>query len=109
MGSSVPLKALKNKITTSIKQDAPKNRPKNSRRVVSPKSLSVEDMWRLEEAYRAIGSVVSQLPPREAAIWDLATQDLPYAEIAMRLYIAEGTVKSTVSHVRKKLRDATSA
>ena len=97
------------RIHRSLVSDGPVESSKNNRRFVPPENFSLEDMWIYEEAYRTVERVISELPPREAAIWNLACQGVPYAEIARCAGIAEGTVKSTVSSVKGKIHKNISA
>jgi len=91
------------RIHRSLVCDGQLEASKNNRRFVPPENFSLEDMWIHEEAHRTVDRVISELPPREAAIWNLACQGVPYAEIARCEGIAEGTVKSTVSSVKGKI------
>lgn len=47
---------------------------------------------------------LSRLSPREAEVLQLMERDLTNRQIASRLYIAEGTVKSHVHHILRKLK-----
>jgi DNA-binding NarL/FixJ family response regulator len=47
---------------------------------------------------------ISTLTPRESDVLHLMEQDLTNKEIAQRLYISEGTVKSHVHHILRKLQ-----
>ena len=62
--------------------------------------------------YRAfrVRRAIAELPERQRAVFVLAhLEDLPYAEIAFALGIAEGTVKSRMSRAVRNLRHALAA
>jgi len=76
-------------------------------------------MWLREETRKAMEienpRVRTQLTQRELEFCDLMYalahqgEDIAYAEIAARKGVAVGTVKSTMAHIRNKLRNIASA
>jgi DNA-binding CsgD family transcriptional regulator len=109
---------LKRHISKSLGMDGPK-RPSESTRPATepwqqrligddPTSSSLEEWQAHERAARekldALRRAVD-LGPREALVFDLLRQEWTEQEIAEELDIEVGTVKSTKSHIWKKIRD----
>ncbi len=102
-----------------LEPGAPKTRAKGLQDAFPSVQPSVEDMWLREETRKAMEienpRVRTQLTQRELEFCDLMYalahqgEDIAYAEIAARKGVAVGTVKSTMAHIRNKLRNIASA
>ena len=55
---------------------------------------------------KLVDRALAALPPRDRAIWLLLEDEISYEEIAQRLGMNIGTVKSALNRIRTKLRDA---
>src|SRR5262249_16234202 len=88
-----PLLMLEKRIRRYVLEDTVQAPSRNTRRLGFDDEPSLETMWVREEMRRAINldalTAHAELAPREAAIWDMVRQGLPYTEIAARLKIAE--------------------
>ena len=115
--------ALLDTLLTNIKHvlepGASSSRAKGAQDPFPAVQSSVEDMWLREEARKARNiespRVRTRLTPRELEFCDLMYElarqgkSCTYAEIAAQKGVAEGTVKSTMDHIRGKLRHIASA
>lgn len=104
------LEVFNKRIRRYVLEDAPQGPSRNTRHILLHDEPSVEEMWVHEEIRREMNldnlTARATLAPRETEIWAMVRQNIPYAEIATRLQIEEGTVKATMFRVREKLRKA---
>ena len=113
------LDALLTSIIHVLEPGAPRSRAKGAQDPFPSVQPSVEEMWLREEARKARNiespRVRNMLTPRERELCDLlyarAHQEdaIAYADIAAHMGVAVGTVKSTLDHIRGKLRNIASA
>jgi DNA-binding CsgD family transcriptional regulator len=113
------LDTLLTNIKHVLEPGASRSRAKGAQDALPAVQPSVEEMWLREETRQAMEIenpyVRTRLTQRELEFCDLMYElarqgkSCTYAEIAAQKGVAEGTVKSTMDHIRGKLRHIASA